>query len=160
MIAPLVGVVLPIIHKTDRVKNDVIMNMSLVYVGREDKFILAAQHFICQLHANLMSLFRRDLPPRIRLYQVAAQVGALVYGMAAGPGKFYVGGFCRTPKGGYQDGIICFSRIADIGYGLIQRCFDRMCLCNCHIYNLPLFELLNVCCRRRDLRHQAALQSG
>ena len=98
MIALLVGVVLPIIHKTDRVKNDVIMNMPLVYVGREDKFILAAQHFICQLHADFMGLFRRDLPRRKCLYQVATQVGALVYGMAACPGKFYVGGFCGTPK--------------------------------------------------------------
>ena len=71
MIALLVGVVLPIIHKTDRVKNDVIMNMPLVYVGREDKFILAAQHFICQLHADFMGLFRRDLPRRKCLYQVA-----------------------------------------------------------------------------------------
>ena len=133
MIALLVGVVLPIIHKTDRVKNDVIMNMPLVYVGREDKFILAAQHFICQLHADFMGLFRRDLPRRKCLYQVATQVGALVYGMAACPGKFYVGGFCGTPKGGHQEGFIRFPRIADIGYGLIQRCFDRMCLCNCHI---------------------------
>ena len=109
------------------------MNMPLVYVGREDKFILAAQHFICQLHADFMGLFRRDLPRRKCLYQVATQVGALVYGMAACPGKFYVGGFCGTPKGGHQEGFIRFPRIADIGYGLIQRCFDRMCLCNCHI---------------------------
>lgn len=93
--------------------------MSPVYVGCEDKFILAAQHLICQLHADLMSLFRCDFPRGKCLYQVAAQVGALVYGMSAGPGKFYVGSFSRTPKGGYQEGIIRFPRIADIGYGLV-----------------------------------------
>ena len=33
MITPLVGVVFPIIHKADRIKNDVVMDMSFVYVG-------------------------------------------------------------------------------------------------------------------------------
>lgn len=58
MITPLVGVVLPIVHKTDGVKNDKVMDMPLVYVGSEDKFIFAAQHFVCQLHADLMGLLK------------------------------------------------------------------------------------------------------
>lgn len=77
MITSLVGVVLPIVHKTDRVKNDVVMDMPFVYVGSENKFIFAAQYFICQLHADLMCLFRRHLTGRKCLYQMAAQVGAL-----------------------------------------------------------------------------------
>jgi hypothetical protein len=39
MVAPFVGVVVPVVLKTDRIEDQVIMNMILVNVSGEDKFI-------------------------------------------------------------------------------------------------------------------------
>ena len=44
----------------------------------------------------------RHLPRLKRLDEVPAQVRALVDGMAAGPGKFDVGGLCGAAEGGHQ----------------------------------------------------------
>ena len=62
--------------------------MIFVYVGSKYKLVLATQDFFCKLHADLMGLFRCDLPRLKGLDQVAAQVCSLVDGMVAGPGKF------------------------------------------------------------------------
>ena len=85
------------------------------------KFILAAQDFFCKLHADLMGLFRRNLSRLKGLDQVAAQVGALVDGVAAGPGKFNICCFGGAAIGGYQELPICFLRVADIVNGRFQR---------------------------------------
>ena len=63
VITPLVGMVVPVIRKADRIENQVVMNMIFVYMGSKYKFILAAQNFFCKLHADLMGLFRRNLSP-------------------------------------------------------------------------------------------------
>ena len=102
MIAPLVGMVVLMIRKADRIENQVIMNMIFVYMSGKYKLILAAQDFFCELHADLMGLFRRDLPRLKGLDQVVAQVRSLVDGMAAGPGKFDIRSFGGAAIGGHQ----------------------------------------------------------
>ena len=62
MIAPLIGVIVLVVLKADRIENQVVMNVVFIYVGSEDKFILAAQDLPRQLHANPMGFLRRDLP--------------------------------------------------------------------------------------------------
>ena len=42
------------IRKADGIKNDVVMNVILVYMGRQHKFILAAQNLFCELHTDLV----------------------------------------------------------------------------------------------------------
>ena len=61
MIAALVGMVVLVIREADRIENQVVMDVILVYVGGKYKFILAAQDFFCKLHTNFMGLLRRDL---------------------------------------------------------------------------------------------------
>ena len=102
VIAPLVGVIVLVVLKTDRIENQVIMDVIPVYVGSEDKFILAAQDLPRQLHADPVGFRRRHFPRLERLDEVAAQVRALVDGMAAGPCKFNVGGLCGAAEGGHQ----------------------------------------------------------
>ena len=77
------------------------MDVIPVYVGSENKFILAAQDLPRQLHADPVGFLRRDLPRLKRLDEVAAQVRALVDSMAAGPCKFNVGGFRGAAEGGH-----------------------------------------------------------
>ena len=121
MIAPLIGVIVLVVLKADRIENQVVMNVVFVYVGGEDKFIFAAQDLPRQLHADPVGFLRRDLPRLKRLDEVPAQVRSLVDGVAAGPGKFNVGGLRCAAEGGYQQLSICLVGLADI----VNRRFQR-----------------------------------
>lgn len=121
VITPLVGMIMLVIRKADRIENQVVMNMIFVYVGGKDKLILAAQDFFCKLHADLMGLFRRDLSRLKGLDQVTAQVRSLVDGMAAGPGKFDIRSFGGTAIGRNKQLSVRLFRVADIVNGCFQR---------------------------------------
>ena len=121
MIAPLIGVIVLVVLKADRIENQVIMDVVSVYVGGKDKFILAAQDLLRQLHADPVGFLRRNIPRFKRLDEMPAQVRALVDGMAAGPCKFNVGGFRGAAKGGHQQLPIRLVWIADIVDGRFQR---------------------------------------
>ena len=121
VVTPLVGMVVLVIREADRIENQVVMNMPLVYVGGQDRFILAAQDFLCKLHPDLMGFLRRHLPRLKRLDQMAAQVGSLVDGMAAGPGKFDIRSFGGAAIGGHQQLSIRLFRVTDIVDGCFQR---------------------------------------
>ena len=121
MVAPLIGVVVPVILETDRIENQVVMDVIPVYVGGEDKLIFSPQDLPRQLHADPVGLLRRDLPRFKRLDEVPAQVRALVDGMAAGPGKFDVGGLGGAAEGGHQQLPVRLVGIADIVNGRFQR---------------------------------------
>ena len=121
VITPLVGMIVPVIRKADRIENQVVMNMIFVYMGGKYKLILAAQDFFCKLHADLMGPFRRDLPRLKGLDQVAAQVCSLVDGMVAGPGKFDIRSFGGAAIGGNKQLSTRLFRVADIFNGCFQR---------------------------------------
>ena len=121
VIAPLVGMVVLVIREADRIENQMVMDVILVYVGGQHKFILAAQDFFCKFHAYFMGLFRRNLPRLKGLDQVAAQIRSLVDGMAAGPGKFDIRSFGGTAIGGYKQFSVRLFRVADIVNGRFQR---------------------------------------
>lgn len=54
VIAPFVGMEVLVIRKADGVKNDVVVYVILVYMGRQHKFILAAQNLFCELHTDIV----------------------------------------------------------------------------------------------------------
>ena len=91
MVAALVGMVVLVVGEADRIENQMVVNMPLVDMGSKYKLVLTTQYFFCQLHPNLMGFLGGDLPRLKGLDQVAAQVRALVDGMAACPFKFNVG---------------------------------------------------------------------
>ena len=121
VITPLVGVIVLVILKADRIENQVVMNMIFVYVGGKDKLILAAQDFFCKFHAYFMGLFRRNLPRLKGLDQMATQVRFLVDGMAAGPEKFDIRSFGGTAIGRNKQLSVRLFRVADIVNGCFQR---------------------------------------
>ena len=110
-----------VVGEADRIENQVIMDVILVNVSGEDKFIFAAQDLPCQFHADPVGFLWRDLPRFKGLDQVTAQVCALVDGMAAGPGKFDVGGLGGAAERGHQQLPICLIGIADVVNGRFQR---------------------------------------
>ena len=121
VVTPLIGVIMLVVLKADRIENQVIMDVIPVYVGGKVKFIFAAQDLPRQLHADPVGLLRRDLPRFKRLDEMSAQVRALVDGMAAGPGKFDVGGLRGAAEGGHQQLPVRLVGIADIVNGRFQR---------------------------------------
>ena len=121
VIAPLIGAIVLVVLKADRIENQVVMNMPLVNMGGKYKLVLATQYFFCQLHADPVGLLRRDFPRLKRLDEVAAQVRALVDGMAAGPCKFNIGGLHGAAEGGHQQLPVRLVGIADIVDGRFQR---------------------------------------
>ena len=121
VIAALVGMVMLVIGEADRIENQVIMDVILVNVSGEDKFIFAAQDLPCQFHADPVGFLWRDLPRFKGLDQVAAQVRTFVNGMAACPFKFNVGGLGGAAEGGHQQFPIRLVGVADI----VNRRFQR-----------------------------------
>ena len=121
MVASLVGMVVPVVLETDRIEDQVIMDVIPVNVSGEDKFIFAAQDLPRQFHADPVGFLRCDLPRLKRLDEVPAQVRSLVDGVAAGPFKFNVGGLRCAAEGGHQQLSIRLVGIADIVNGRFQR---------------------------------------
>ena len=68
VIAPFIGMTVLMIRKTDRVKNQVVMDVILVNMRRQDKLIFAAQDFFCKLHTNIVRFLWRHLARFKRLY--------------------------------------------------------------------------------------------
>ena len=55
--------------------------------------------------------------------------------------QLYICRLIRAAVGGNQNLIVRLVGIADIIYRLIQRSFDRVYLCNCHIFsNAPFIS--------------------
>ena len=95
VIAPLIGVIVLVVLKADRIENQVIMDVVSVYVGGKDKFILAAQDLPRQLHADPVASSGVTSPAQT-LDEVLQSCS--VDGMAAGPGKFDVAVSAEQPK--------------------------------------------------------------
>ena len=74
VIAALVGMVVLVVGEADRIENQVIMDVILINVSGEDKFIFAAQDLPCQLHADPVGFLWRKPPQAQKL------------GLGGGPG--------------------------------------------------------------------------
>ena len=59
------------VHIVDGIEDNMIMTMPLVYVGCDHIFVLAFEPFVCELLADLMSLFRCDFAHIKRLNEVS-----------------------------------------------------------------------------------------
>ena len=77
-IAAAIGNVLALVHHIHGAKNDVIMQMPLIYVGGDYIGIFPAQHFIGKLPPDLMGLLRRVFARLKGLYQVVSQIVAFL----------------------------------------------------------------------------------
>ena len=51
-----------VVGETDRIENQMVVNMSLVNMGGKYKLVLATQYFFRLLHSNLMGFLRGNLP--------------------------------------------------------------------------------------------------
>ena len=110
-----------VVGEADRIEDQMIVNMPFINMGGKYKLVLATQYFFCQLHPDLMGFLGGDLPRLKGLDQVAAQVRALVNGMAACPFKFNVSGLGGASEGGHQQFSVRLVGIADIVNGRFQR---------------------------------------
>ena len=121
VVAAFAGMVVLVVGETDRIENQMVVNMLLVDMGGKYKFVLTTHYFFCQLHPDLVGFLGGDLPRLKGLDQVAAQVCVLVDGMVACPFKFNVSSLGSAAEGGPQQFSICLVGIADI----VNRRFQR-----------------------------------
>ena len=120
-IALFIGNVLALIHHIHRTENNVIMNVSFVYVGCQHIGVFSLQHFIGKLPPDLMGLFRRGLAGGKGLYQVVGQIVALLVRLRQQHFKFNIRCFIRAGKGGHQHFVVGLVRVLDVVKGFFQR---------------------------------------
>lgn len=120
-IALFVGNVLALIDHIHGTKNQMIMDVALVYMGSQHIGIFPLQHFVGKLFPDLMGLFRRGLAGGKGLYQVMGQIVALLDGLGQQHFKFNVRRFVGTGKGGHQQLVVGLVRVFDVVQGLFQR---------------------------------------
>ena len=70
VVAALIGIVLMVVNKVDRAKNDVVMDMPLVYVGGKDVFVLSLCCCVGKLLSDCMGFLTVHLSRFKRLYQM------------------------------------------------------------------------------------------
>jgi len=70
VVCPLVGNVLAVVYKIDGAKDDVIMDMALIYVRRQDIFVLSFGNSVGKLPPDLVGFLIVNLSRLKGLYQV------------------------------------------------------------------------------------------
>ena len=70
VIAALIGIVLVVVNKIDRAKNDVIMDMPFVYMGSQNIFMLSFGYCVGKLPPDFMGFSIIDFPRLKGLYQM------------------------------------------------------------------------------------------
>lgn len=70
VVAALIGIVLVVVNEIDCAKNDVVMDMPLVYVGGKDVFVLSLCCCVGKLLSDCMGFLTVHLSRFKRLYQM------------------------------------------------------------------------------------------
>ena len=63
-----------VVYKIDRAENDMVMNVSLVYVGGKDVFILSLCYRVGKLLPDFMGFLIVHFPRLKGLYQVVGEI--------------------------------------------------------------------------------------
>ena len=98
-----------------------IVDVALINMGSQHIGIFPLQHFLGKLLPDLMGLFRRGFAGGKGLYQVVAQIIALLVCLRQQHFKFNVRCFIRAGKGGHQQLAVSFVRVLDVVKGFFQR---------------------------------------
>ena len=120
-IALFVGNVLALIHHIHGAENNVIVDVALINMSSQHIGVFPLQHFVSKLPPDLMGLLRRGLAGSKGLYQVVAQIVALLVCLCQQHFKFNVRCFVRAGKGGHQHFVVGLVRVFDV----VKRFFQR-----------------------------------
>ena len=74
VIAALIGIVLVVVYEVDRAENNVVMNVSFVYVGGKDVFIFSLCYRVGKLFPDFMGFLVIHFPRLKGLYQMVGEV--------------------------------------------------------------------------------------
>ena len=69
-VTALIGIVLMVVNKVDRTKNDMVMDMPFVYVGSQDVFMLSLCYRVGKLFSDCVGFLTVHLSRFKRLYQM------------------------------------------------------------------------------------------
>ena len=100
-------------------KDDVIMDVSLVCMGRQHVFILAAQNIIGKLPPDFMCQLRGSFARLERLYQVMGDIIAFLHGLFERHFKLNIRCFIRASERGHNQLAVRLSRVLDVFFTVL-----------------------------------------
>lgn len=123
VVAALIGIVLMVVNKIDRTKNDMVMDMPFIYVGSQDVFMLSLCYCVGKLFSDSVGFLIIYFSRLKGLYQMVGEIVHFLYGLCKRKSKLNVCRFIAAPKGGHKHFPVCFIRVLDYSQELCLTCF-------------------------------------
>ena len=117
VVASFVRIVLVVVYKINDAKNDVVMDMPLVNVRRQNILILPLCYSIGKLPPDFMSGLVIDFPRLKGLYEVVGEIVSLIQRLRQVKFKLNICRFSRAAKRGHKHFFICLGGILNIVKG-------------------------------------------
>ena len=144
IINPLVALVCVVVHKVNRIENQMVMNMVFVNVSGQHILVFSTEDFIRKLLADLVGKFRCDLSDFKGLDHMTGydpdRIHPFLLGYFSRPFKFPRCGLAGTAVGRDQQLLIGLFGIQNVRDCLAQSSSDCFDFSNCHTASIFSFS--------------------
>ena len=144
IVNPLIALVCVVVHKVNRIENQMVMNMVFVNVSGQHILIFSSEDFICKLLANLVGKLRCDLSNFKGLGHMTGydpdRIHPFLLGYFPRPFKFPRCGLAGTAVGRDQQLLVGLFGIQNVRDCLAQSSSDCFDFSNCHTASIFSFS--------------------
>ena len=144
IVNPLVALVCVVVHKVNRIENQMVMNMVFVNVSGQHILIFSSEDFICKLLADLVGKLRCDLSNFEGLDHMTGydpdRIHPFLLGYFPRPFKFPRCGLAGTAVGRDQQLLVGLFGIQNVRDCLAQSSSDCFDFSNCHTESIFSFS--------------------
>ena len=144
IVNPLVALVCVVVHKVNRIENQMVMNMVFVNVSGQHILIFSSEDFICKLLADLVGKLRCDLSNFKGLDHMTGydpdRIHPFLLGYFPRPFKFPRCGLAGTAVGRDQQLLVGLFGIQNVRDCLAQSSSDCFDFSNCHTASIFSFS--------------------
>ena len=144
IVNPLVALVCVVVHKVNRIENQMVMNMVFVNVSGQHILIFSSEDFVCKLLADLVGKLRCDLSNFKGLDHMTGydpdRIHPFLLGYFPRPLKFPRCGLAGTAVGRDQQLLIGLFGIQNVRDCLAQSSSDCFDFSNCHTASIFSFS--------------------
>ena len=144
IVNPLIALVCVVVHKVNRIENQMVMNMVFVNVSGQHILIFSSEDFICKLLANLVGKLRCDFSNFKGLDHMTGydpdRIHPFLLGYFPRPFKFPRCGLAGTAVGRDQQLLVGLFGIQNVRDCLAQSSSDCFDFSNCHTASIFSFS--------------------
>ena len=144
IVNPLVALVCVVVHKVNRIENQMVMNMVFVNVSGQHILIFSSEDFVCKLLADLVGKLRCDLSNFKGLDHMTGydpdRIHPFLLGYFPRPFKFPRCGLAGTAVGRDQQLLVGLFGIQNVRDCLAQSSSDCFDFSNCHTASIFSFS--------------------